>query len=1182
MILSKLHIFGFKSFGKKTELRFDGGITAIVGPNGCGKTNIVDALRWGLGEQKASVLRADRMENIIFGGAQSSRPLGMAEVSITFDNSQHILPIDYNEVTITRRLYRSGESEYLLNKTPVRLKDITDLIMDTGIGAEAYSVIELKMVEDILSEKTEDRRRLLEEAAGVTKYKHRLKAAERKLEATQSDLVRVNDITQEVDRSVKSLQRQVHRAQKFQTLQEEVKDLDLKRSRQIFAQIQSKIEPLKAEIQSLHRIKDGQSTEISKEEADLEALRLELTDKEKALVQAQEAFSGMTERIHRRESDIRVGKERMTSLQGRIERYAKEIEDLKKRLSDQTNHLEITNRDREALQVKITSTGRIFANKKKELEVFLQGLNLKRLELNQKKKEIITCFEEINRLNSEENQFRTRIDNNKGRLERLEEEDRAFAVSQKRTEEEIRTLEGECKTLHSKRHDTRHSLEQLNQEDDRLQKALESLKEQFYRDQGEQDLLQGRLKFLRQLMESREGMSDGAKKLLREPVDGLLGPAADLFEVKPEWRQAIEAGLGESSRYLVMETAAKAYGAIRKLKEIGGGRVTLVALDRLARLPESSSRPQAPANPGVVGWADSLVKAESVVQKLASFLLGDLLVVRDMETAREILDQSQGGFRVATVDGGFIAGDSLFCSGEHDEKDDGMVGRRQRIQELEEQIGQLRKRRSETESQIREKEERRKRIAAEKEPLQKTRESADGQIVEAEKKRAKVQFESQNSEQGLRRNSDEREKLLGEIEKGKQGLENLRPKMESVLERKELVETRTAQIQNEVEHLEEEERGLEEEVHRHNLAVVRLNGEAKNLDMDIERSQKLVSEIQATIKQRDEEILQAQSEIANQQKETSENEGALVKDFEEKNRLDQERQDRDSEYRKIREDLEAKEKEVRVVRKGREESSEKIHLIEMEIAELDHQAKSIADRVHEAYQVDLVRLSFDEEVDIALAEQSIGELKNKIKVLGPVNLVALQEYESEKNRLDFLLQQRDDLLAAETTLKDTIVKINETARSRFLEVFTAVRDNFQGIFGRFFQGGEADLRLAESEDPLEARIEIMARPAGKQLRALDLLSGGEKALTAISLLFSLYMVKPSPFCILDEIDAPLDDANVERFTRVLTEYAKKTQFVIVSHNKMTMKAAQALYGVTMEEEGVSKIVSVKFEEGRNA
>ncbi|NQT24184.1 chromosome segregation protein SMC [candidate division KSB1 bacterium] len=1178
MILSKVSIHGFKSFAKKTELKFDGGITAVVGPNGCGKTNIVDAIRWGLGEQRPSVLRADRMENIIFGGAKSARPLGLAEVSITFDNSAHILPIDYNEVVITRRLYRSGESEYIMNKTPVRLKDIQDLLMDTGIGADMYSVIELKMIEDILSDKAEDRRKLLEEAAGVTKYKHRLKAAIRKLDATQNDLLRVNDIVQEIERNVRSLKRQVQKAKRYHELKEEIQHLDTQRSRTLYQQLIEQIKPLKEEAGALKQQKEGRTTEISKEEADLETIRLKLTEREKALIASQEKLTEITERTHRREGDIRVGRERLSSLQNRIERYTTEVDELGKRLEDQKNHREVTQRDRETLQVKITSTNRLFQNKKKELDIFQQGLNFKRLELNEKKKEIIGCLEEINRLSAEETQYRTKIDNSRGRLERLEEEDKGSQDSVRQLEADFKAAEAAFQSLKSEQNELTVQKQKSESELERERQSINSIKEQIIRDQSDIELLQGRIQFIQSVLESFEGMSDGAKILVRDKVSGLMGVLADMLQTDKKYRSAIETGLGEAAQYLLFKDASSAKQALVHLKNKGGGRAMLVAVDRTqtAVIPV---RPDLPKDAVYEGWADEFVQCDKVLKPAASYLLGDLLVVKDMESAENILSATPKiALRIVTLDGELITAWGAIQTREAKEQDSGLIGRKQRLEELERQIQSRSATSTKNESILKSLQEKEQIL------LQKTASSTqslaalDSKLLETEKSRASLQYGLNRNEEGLKKNSDERSRLLTEIESGREGLENLRPKMEALTDNRESMEEATILIQNEVERLEDEERIMEEEVHKHNLAVVRLTGDAKNLDYDLERSSRLIEETEKTIEQRGLEIKEADESITKQTLETEENEKLLLQEISEKEKQEELRTEKDRAYQTLKEEFQIKEKEIRGVRKVREEAADRIHNMEMQLSDLEHQARSLIERVQDSYQIDLKAIESDPEFDQNTADSSLEELKFKIRQIGPVNLVALKEYEVESERFEFLNQQRDDLLNAEATLNETIKKINLTARSRFIEIYSQVRQNFQIMFSRFFQGGEADLRLPEDEDPLEAKVEIMARPAGKQLRDIDLLSGGEKALTAISLLFALYMVKPSPFCILDEVDAPLDDANVERFARVLAEYAQKTQFVIVSHNKMTMKAAQALYGVTMEEEGVSKLVSVKFDD----
>jgi chromosome segregation protein len=735
------------------------------------------------------------------------------------------------------------------------------------------------------------------------------------------------------------------------------------------------------------------------------------------------------------------------------------------------------------------------------------------------------------------------------------------------------------KNLQKKRHVILQTNEKTTSEIEKLRNTQESAKESFYRDQSELELFQGRLSFLKNVVENQEGLLDGAKRILEIKPKGLLGILADQIDTDDKNRLAIETGLGESARYLVFQKTEDAFSALEQLRKRGGGKVAMVGLDQIKKNPQDMVRPSLPKKDTIVGWADNLVTCKSTLRPAIQTLLGDILIVKNLSAAKDLLPLlDERVLRVVTLSGELVTGWGVLQIGSSEGEEVGLVGRQKRIKELENQIQQLKEKINSSENRIEELKERFIELNGENEKIQSQLLIATQELEYAVKERDKANFELESAENGLQSNIEERQRLLSEIEKGKVSLEDLRPKMEALTENREHLEKVTGQIQADVERLEEEERGMEEDVHRHNLSVVRLNGEARNLDLEIQRSEGLIKEIQETIQHRVEEIKKTEETITVLKQETENNEKLLIHDYKEKEDREKQQDAQERTYQDLKEEMDVRDKEVRQVRRDREQASEQIHQIEMKISDLEHQAGSLKNRIWESYEVHLDKAPIQEEMDLEEAEMQIADLKRRMKGLGAVNLMALEEYEQESERLTFLQQQRDDLLSAKETLKETILKINKTARKRFEDVFGEVRKNFKETFTQFFQGGEADLRISEDEDPLEAQVEIVARPAGKHFRDLSLLSGGERALTAISLLFALYLVKPSPFCILDEIDAPLDDANVRRFTRVLKEFSEKTQFIIVTHNKMTMRAANTLYGVTMEEEGVSRIVSVKFEE----
>jgi chromosome segregation protein len=804
---------------------------------------------------------------------------------------------------------------------------------------------------------------------------------------------------------------------------------------------------------------------------------------------------------------------------------------------------------------------------------------VKRLDLNQHKKQIIGCLEEMSRLSTEETQLRAQNDGNRGRLERLDEEDKSHQATLDRVRIEQKEHESIYRDQLKKRQKATNNRERLQSEIEFIRKTIETHKEQFFRDQGELDSLEGRAAFLQNLIESQEGMANGSRELIKIKAKGLVGVLGDLIDVSPEHRQAVETGLGEAAGYLVFEKVESAVEALEYLHHHDGGRATMVSLDLVKAKGLQKNQPKLPENTHIIGWGNEIVSCDPLYRGLLNYLCGDLLVVKELKTARSLISEIKDiMIRIVTLDGELFTTWGYLRTRETAVRDTGMIGRQQRIRELQHQIDEIRKRLKKSEKLIASESERLGNLQQELHDLEHAFAEIETEVIGIEKLRDKSQFEMEQAEAGLERNAGERAKLLKDIEKGKEGLDNIRPKMEALHEERERIEQQTHHVQSEVDRLEQEEASMEEEVHRQNLAVVRLNGEAKNLDYDIDRSKKLIDEIQSTIGQRTGEIEEARQSIVRLKAEAENHEKQLLEDFKSRDEKENVKQKREVEYQNLRNELAEKEKEIRQIRRDRDEVSEKIHTIEMEISELTHRAQSLKDSLKERYNVNIEIRTPEGELDIDETGRQIDDLKDKLNQFGPVNLLALEEYDQEKERLDFLIQQRGDLLSAEQTLEETILRINETARTRFLDVYQKVRTNFHETFKRFFRGGEADLLLPEDEDPLEARIEIKARPAGKQLRDIDLLSGGEKALTAISLLFALYMVKPSPVCVLDEIDAPLDDANVTRFTRVLEEFAQKTQFIIVTHNKMTMRCASNLYGVTMQEQGVSKIVSVRFDE----
>jgi chromosome segregation protein len=1177
MYLSKLEVFGFKSFAQKINLSFDSGLTAIVGPNGCGKTNVVDAIRWALGEQRPTMLRSDKMEDVIFNGTKVRKPLSVAEVSLTIENTKGILPSEYTEVVVTRRVYRSGESEYYLNKTLCRLKDIRDLFMDTGMGSDAYSVIELKMVETILSESAEERRRLFEEAAGVTKYKHRRKEAYRRLEDVQHDLTRVNDIVREVQKAVNSLERQAHKARRYNEFAKQVQDLETNLLAREYSSVLTKIAPLQEQLNLAVTEKGKIDVELSQEEALLDVLRAEMGEHEQRMSEIQMDLTNQQSRIHQLQSTIATSTERRRSLTSNIERYEKEKIQLRQRQEDLAAKQVELEEKLVGVRRSTVAAEETYRQKKQELDQFELQLNDKKSELKAQQDRVISLMQEVSEVRNSEGQARAKMENLRGRLEyTAEENQRAGGEIEKNSElvAHLTTEDRELRRRHAESEVRAHQMEARKAE---LQKELEVLRERDYEFRSLLERKQAKMDFLKGLIESFDGYSEGARFLVtsddwKSLVQTTIGEAAT---VDPRYRVAIEAALGETSGYVIVESTEHAYAAIDFLKKNQKGKATFICLDRLPRL--MVHRPMYD-DPGVIGWAGSLVHTDDRYRELYRVLLDETLVVADVGVARTMMEKVKG-IRCVTVDGEIVTDEGVLRGGSIRQDEGGHIGQRSQLEELGEEIRALERQRARLLEEIERENDEMNRIDV-KHLLEEAR-SVEQEMTNAEIRIAQLEFEKKRAAETIERNEVEAQRLKEEIEGLIGDLEKLVPAIEELERKRADAERQSGEAASEVETMEALWNEYSRIANEANVHVLSLKGEERSIQQEIDHAASTIKTLASTFEQRSSDILAAKQEIGNLTSAMKETEEALEAARGELTILAEKKKEIEKEFAGKRgqvHDIELKLKDERLKHEG---SLKAAHDLEFKIQELTMRAENLKTRAKEEFELDLQLQSFDdnETFDFHAAREQVRTLKEKIRTLGPVNFAAFDEYKSEKERLDFVNAQRKDLVDSEQTLLTTIEEINTTAQHQFLETFGKIRDNFITTFkGLFDEGDECDLKLEEGVDPLEARIEIIAKPRGKRPTSIDLLSGGEKTLTAIALLFAIYLVKPSPFCILDEVDAPLDDTNIDRFTRILRRFSDNTQFIVVTHNKRTMEAANALYGVTMEEEGVSKLVSVRFNE----
>ncbi|MFQ5822847.1 MAG: chromosome segregation protein SMC [bacterium] len=1183
MYLESLDIHGFKSFGKKTQFIFTDGISAIVGPNGCGKSNIVDAIRWVLGEQKSGLLRSERMENVIFNGSKSMKPLGMAEVSLTIQNTKNVLPIEYSEVVITRRLFRSSESQYLINHSPCRLKDILNLFMDTGIGPDAYSIIELSMVESILNGRAEDRRRIFEEAAGVTKYKMRRKAAFRKLEATEADLVRLNDIISEVEKNVASLGRQVRKAQRYQKLKELVKEKEIQLATHQFSKIRFELEPLFEKFKESQDKRAVLTTQFDEKEAEIEASRLKLLEIERNLSAQQKKLNELSLKIQKKEEQILVGRERRKALDDAKERFFRDKEELKSRI-EKTQVQEIQSKEKlQLLFQKIQESENDFQEKNVALKATEKRVQEKKEKLKVLEDNRLKVFDGLTESKKEEERLKTHLEHIEERIGTLNREleenellekiraDKASKILERKTDykEQLNHIKDEQKAVQKK----------INS----LEKEKEAIKEKILERRGELQTLKERIELLKKYIDTYEDHPEGVQHLLLHGYlnGGCKGTLAEILTVESEYRRAIETALGEAAVSLIVEGTDQALQCIEELQTKGKGAVTFFPLEKFtngSKIKEPVKQNiTARTSEGVIDWACNLVQCNSDYRPLVETLLNEYLVVSDLETAKQQAERLHDHrINLITLNGEIISTWGPIKGGANGSYQSGVIGRKALVEELQEKSKSLYEQLEKDEQQLREKEHKYQIAFNQEQDLAKRLKDTEVQIIETEVQLAQLNYESQKEKEARERTKKERNTLLNSQNELRDKIKKVSPSLNDLIESKVKFDAELHEISNDLVMLDEQLKEQRAVTQDSKVKLAGLKGDEKHLQEEISRLQEFKKELDESLARMDEEIRSASTEYEELAKRIEENKSAIQEDFEKHQELESTVHKIEQELSEGKEKLEGKEKFIKEIRNEKEEVSEAVHSLELRVSELKMEGDKIKDRIKEDYNFEIRKKPLDETLEPEMLSEEISTRKKRLKAMEPVNLLALKEYEKEKSRLDFLTTQKADLIEAESNINETIKVINKTARERFSEVFEKVRVNFIEVFKGFFETGQSNLRLDANEDPLEAEIIIEADPKGRRIGSLSLLSGGEKALTAISLLFAIYLVKPSPFCILDEVDAPLDDANIGRFIKAIRRFSDNTQFIIVTHNKLTMEASDCLYGVTMEEEGISNVVSVKF------
>jgi len=1171
MYISELSIYGFKSFANKEKLSFGNGITAVVGPNGCGKTNIVDAVRWVLGEQKIKTLRSSNLGDIIFNGSESLKPLSVCEVSLKVQNNRGILPIEYDEVEISRRIFRDGESEYMINRNICRLKDIISLFVDTGMGSDAYSVIELKMIEDILSDNTNNRRKMFEEASGINKYRNDRKLTLLRLKSTKTDLERVNDIILEVNSKVSGLQLQMKRLKRHSSLVENLKESELSLAFLKRKELLNQIQPLKKIISEIKFNKNTNLIDQNSNENNLKKHRAEYNEQQKnikiiqkeiddfslkkqnysnQMIILNEKINSSSDSIIKFEDEFTQGKYKIILNDKKITDYFNHIKSLEPELETNKSDYYLKQTDLVESEKKLISSRKLHENKLvKQIDLIKKTNDLKSNKL--RTSSFINEKEDLIKILETEN------NHNKNHVNLLNKElfneSKKFNDLQKQSETEFNFL----KNKNIKKNNFEYELNTLNNELNKNINVIQSLNSQK--------------SFFEEMIISGEGYSSGNKYILKNKKNfpDIYGTISDIIKVDKKYKIAIGSLLGSLGQTMVCKNKKTCLELIKELNDKKVGQLWLISID-VSNNEELNEKNNLESNDIL-----NKIKIELKYLNLIKLVFKDKYLVNNYNEALDLLSQKNFYGVVSDLDGNLYSSSGLIVT-KPSNVDATIIGRNEKLNRINEKIENSNVQLTLVQNKIKNITEKINNINDEIDCHNKKIKNLDIKINKYDIKKTNISISL--LEYKLK---DEQNKKLfilteNEIKIFRKNFENLKPESEKLEYDLNILEK---EIKN---------HNIKLDIHRNNrdsknllvqdsrIKLVSLESKLENIQFRLKSAEEIINDIKKRNSDIESEILTLKESIIKMKKEKN--------DFEENSsvlnaklhQLIKDKLIKDENFNFIYKQIEKLENKIRTDQKNNEEILNKINNNELIIIEKESEIKNIQNSIKDKYNINIpvsLNISSDEN---ELYDQ-VRKIKTSIENIGPINMGVNDEYNEESKRLLFLNKQKNDLNKAEKSLSDTMESIDKEARKKFLNTFENIRNNYKKTFKMFFEGGESDIKLIGDEDPLDSEIEIYAKPPGKNTRNLRMLSSGEKSLTAISLLFAIYLVKPSPFCILDEVDAPLDDNNILKFSKVLQKFSEKTQFIIITHNKLTMESAQSLYGVTMQKSGVSKIVSVKLD-----
>jgi len=1191
MKLKKLELTGFKSFSKKSSIEFPAGISAVVGPNGCGKSNIVDALRWVMGEQSVKQLRGKTMEDVIFSGSNGKPPLNMAEVCLTLLNDNGTAPEelkDFTEIMLTRRLYRSGESGYFINKQPCRLKDIHNIFLGSGLGTKSYSIIQQGNIGAITEAGPEERRFFIEEAAGITRYKSRKKEALSKIQTTKQNLLRINDIINEVKKQVAGLKRQVKKAEIYNNYQKGIRELDILISLANFDDYSHQIRQTESLLKSLNDTDIEHTSKIKKLDAAVEDIKFQLSQKEQEISEQKSQKFEMHRNADRIENDLKHLRREMEDLSGevtRLEAARKGIEEKNKNIIAEITQIETQNAELkdnityvESSLVQERSASQKIRDQLSELTKRLENYKTHLMELVAKEARYKNIYQ--NAAGNKENIKRRLkiIDEEEVRAKKKLKETQKYSIKAK---EHLKELKLEIDGLNESIESKQEELERKSKELGKKVKLIQTI-------ELEKNKLKSKFNALKKMADNFEWYKDGVKAIMKKYLNkettsnslennGILGLMADIIEPEASFETAVEAVLGESLQYILVKDQKTGLDAIAYLQSNGAGRSGFIPVSSIKNTGYNLSEKS--------NTQKYLLKHISVkpgFEKIAEFFLGNVIVTTNIEEAIKINKSNENCRTIVTKNGDIFSRQGIMIGGSKDNLS-GILAKKQELKKLEGQIKRINKK---IESASLNKKELESEVRLIESDLQKLIEDKNKNIqnkLEAEKRLYKANEDEKYALKHLEIASLEQEHLMGEDIDIDEEMAGYNKELAEITDEVETAQHKVTETSERISSASDEMENFNQKIMDLKLKLTAINAGIENNYNTLKRLEEFKDEGVSQFKRLSEEINKKHQNRTNSKQKIQEYEKILPVLYNDMTHLEQELEKNEADYHAIDDSLKENDNIITKIQDEREKTLQKIRLLEIERSQRLIKQENIANHLEATYRIPLFDLRTElknkaEKQDMSIDEMEVelSKLKVKIANISDVNLGAIKECEQLKERFDFLSKQRDDLLQALDDLHKVIKKINRITQEKFIKTFDLVNEKLNEVFPCLFDGGTAQLILTEPAKLLETGVEFMIHPPGKKLTRMSLLSGGEKALSAIAFIFSIFLIKPASFCIMDEIDAPLDDANIFRFNNLLKIIGEKYQIVMITHNKKSMEFAGTLFGITMERKGISKIVSVNL------